>query len=128
MAFDKDRDILRSSGDTWKRLRMIRSGGGVRNKTVDHILGDRQWRERAMQGFSATMEIRQHTPPGNDLDKPSDDPSNPHRSDTNFFMLANAHGLSVPWQKWEGWYSPDEIQRITIQHEQARPIVDYGEY
>lgn len=113
------KDFGAASLSAWRNMTLIMSGGGVLQRKVRAVLDSEGWHQRAME-FAARFDRRMHSPTSSDLRTFHPIPRR------NFHILANAHGLSVPWQLWEGWFAPDEVEPLERKPaERYKPLVDW---
>lgn len=113
------KDFGAASRSAWRNITLMMSGGGVLRRQVRAVLDSEIWHQRAM-GFPARFVRRMHSPTSSDLRTFVPIPR------TNFHILANAHGLSVPWQLWDGWFAPHEVEPLERRPpERYKPLVDW---
>jgi hypothetical protein len=110
-AFQKDR--YAATLERWRDLCLLQSGGGVMLDGVREVLLQETWREKAMINFDARLRRTLHSPSAEDLVISQSRPRDLAATRKNFHMLANAHGLSVHWRKWDGWHAPDDVEPLT---------------
>lgn len=121
-AFAKDRG---GGQDPWRQLTLLMSGGGVLHAEVRDVLEQQQWLRLAMQQFETKVTPRMHHPSEIDLRLPAPRSAAGLGTRRNFHMLANAHGLSVPWQKWDECFRPHEVEPLKKHVEPFKPPVDW---
>ena len=121
-AFNKDR--YAATKERWRDLCLLQSGGGIMLGGVREVLFQETWREKAMLNFDARLRRTLHSPSAEDLVISQTKPKGQAATRKNFHMLANAHGLSVHWRKWDGWHAPDDVETLPDDREQTQPRHD----
>lgn len=122
-AFAKDR-AGRYQREKWKSLQVLMSGGGILHPAVHEVITGRSWLDAALPGMAPQVAVRRQAPAEEDLRPDATHRSAVARRD-RFHMLANAHGLSVAWQQWPGWFAPDDVEPLKNESTPSRPITDW---